>query len=216
MKTILLAGQEVPLGNIFCIGRNYSEHVKELNNANPGEPVVFLKPTSALVRSDQMIRLPEFSQDVHHECELVIYINKDIVHVTEETAMDYVGGYALGLDLTARDIQSQLKTKGLPWTKAKGFPTSACISHFISSDLVENIDSQKFILKVNGEIRQQGNTADMMFPCRYIICYLAAVYGLQAGDIIYTGTPSGVAAIKCGDELDLVWPEKIEAKFRVA
>lgn len=216
MKTILVEGREVALGNIFCIGRNYAEHVKELKNAKPTEPVVFLKPTSALIQSGENITLPEYSHDVHHECELIIYIDKDVNSVSRQRALDYVGGYAIGLDLTARDVQSQLKTKGLPWTKAKGFRSAACVSHFISPKLIDDINAQQFSLKVNGELRQQGNTKDMMFPCAEIISYLSEVYGLQAGDIIYTGTPAGVAALKSGDELELIWTDKIDVKFKVA
>lgn len=216
MKTILVEGREVALGNIFCIGRNYAEHVKELKNAKPTEPVVFLKPTSALIQSGENITLPGYSHDVHHECELIIYIDKDVNSVSPQRALDYVGGYAVGLDLTARDVQSQLKHKGLPWTKAKGFRSAACVSHFISPKLIDDINAQQFSLKVNGELRQQGNTKDMMFPCAEIISYLSEVYGLQAGDIIYTGTPAGVAALKSGDELELIWTDKIAVKFKVA
>lgn len=216
MKTILVEGREVALSNIFCIGRNYAEHVKELKNAKPTEPVVFLKPTSALIQSGENITLPEYSHDVHHECELIIYIDKDVNSVSPQRALDYVGGYAIGLDLTARDVQSQLKIKGLPWIKAKGFRSAACVSHFISPKLIDDINAQQFGLKVNGELRQQGNTKDMMFPCAEIISYLSEVYGLQAGDIIYTGTPAGVAALKSGDELELIWTDKIDVKFKVA
>lgn len=216
MKTILVEGREVTLGNIFCIGRNYAEHVKELKNAKPTEPVVFMKPTSAIIQAGEDIRLPDYSHDVHHECELIIYIDKEANSVSQQRALDYVGGYGIGLDLTARDVQSQLKTKGLPWTKAKGFRSAACVSHFISPKLIDDINAQQFSLKVNGELRQQGNTKDMMFPCAEIISYLSEVYGLQAGDIIYTGTPAGVAALKSGDELELIWTDKIDVKFKVA
>lgn len=216
MKTIQIEGQEAVVSNIFCIGRNYSEHVKELHNAKPEEPVVFMKPTSALVQAGENIILPAYSQDVHHECELVIYIKEDVKDVGEDTALDFVGGYAIGLDLTARDVQSKLKEKGLPWEKAKGFPTAACISSFITADKINDIQQQDFYLKVNGQIRQRGYSGDMMFTCCQIISYLSRVYGLQAGDMIYTGTPAGVAAIKSGDELELIWPEKISVKFQVA
>lgn len=216
MKTIQIEGQRAALGNIFCIGRNYTEHVKELRNTKPDEPVVFLKPTSSLAQAGDNIKLPAYSRDVHHECELVIYIKEDVVDVSEEKALNYVGGYAIGLDLTARDVQTELKSKGLPWEKAKGFPTAACVSHFIMPDKVNDIQSQDFCLKVNGEIRQQGNSRDMMFSCQQIISYLSRIYGLQAGDIIYTGTPAGVAAIESGDVLELIWSEKIAVKFLVA
>lgn len=216
MKTIQIEGQQAVVRNIFCIGRNYSEHVKELHNSKPEEPVVFMKPTSALAQAGENIVLPAYSQDVHHECELVIYIKEDVRDVGEDTALDFVGGYAIGLDLTARDVQAKLKEKGLPWEKAKGFPTAACISSFIAPAKINDIQQQNFCLKVNGRIRQQGNSGDMMFTCSQIISYLSRVYGLQAGDIIYTGTPAGVAAIKSGDELELIWPEKISVKFQVA
>ncbi|MCO6514414.1 MAG: fumarylacetoacetate hydrolase family protein [Snodgrassella sp.] len=216
MKTIQIEGQRAALGNIFCIGRNYTEHVKELRNTKPDEPVVFLKPTSSLVQAGDNIKLPAYSRDVHHECELVIYIKEDAVDVSEEKALNYVGGYAIGLDLTARDVQTELKSKGLPWEKAKGFPTAACVSNFITPDKVNDIQSQDFCLKVNGEIRQQGNSRDMMFSCQQIISYLSRIYGLQAGDIIYTGTPAGVAAIESGDVLELIWSEKLAVKFLVA
>ncbi|MCO6521850.1 MAG: fumarylacetoacetate hydrolase family protein [Snodgrassella sp.] len=216
MKTIQIEGQRAALGNIFCIGRNYTEHVKELRNTKPDEPVVFLKPTSSLAQAGDNIKLPAYSRDVHHECELVIYIKEDAVDVSEEKALNYVGGYAIGLDLTARDVQTELKSKGLPWEKAKGFPTAACVSNFITPDKVNDIQSQDFCLKVNGEIRQQGNSHDMMFSCQQIISYLSRIYGLQAGDIIYTGTPAGVAAIESGDVLELIWSEKLAVKFLVA
>lgn len=216
MKTIQIEGQRAALGNIFCIGRNYTEHVNELRNTKPDEPVVFLKPTYSLAQAGDNIKLPAYSRDVHHECELVIYIKEDAVDVNEDKALNYVGGYAIGLDLTARDVQTELKSKGLPWEKAKGFPTAACVSHFITPDKVNDIQSQDFCLKVNGEIRQQGNSRDMMFSCQQIISYLSHIYGLQAGDIIYTGTPAGVAAIESGDVLELIWSEKIAVKFLVA
>lgn len=216
MKTVYIEEQKVALGNIFCIGRNYTEHIKELHNVKPEEPVVFMKPTSSLALESDDIQLPSYSSDVHHECELVIYMAEDAFDVQENEALDYVGGYAIGLDLTARDVQAELKSKGLPWEKAKGFPTAACLSYFIPPAEIDDIQQQEFLLKVNGEIRQQGYTKDMMFTCRQIISYLSGVYGLQAGDIIYTGTPAGVAAIQSGDELELIWPDKIKATFRVA
>ena len=215
MKTIQVNGQTMPLGNIFCIGRNYTEHIKELNNALPTEPVVFMKPTSALAQTGEAIVLPSFSESVHHECELVVYIKADVDHVSPEDALRYVGGYAIGLDLTARDVQSVCKEKGLPWTKAKGFRTAACLSHFIAPDVVGDIQEQQFSLLINGEIRQQGNSVDMMFPVGQIIAYLSTIYGLQAGDVIYTGTPAGVGPLQVGDIVRLDWHGHIQAEFHV-
>lgn len=216
MKTIQVNGQTVALGNIFCIGRNYRQHIRELNHDTPSEPVVFLKPNSALAVEGEAIVLPEYSQDVHHECELVVYIARDANHIQANEARHYVGGYGLGLDLTARDIQQVCKEKGLPWTPAKGFRTAACVSSFVAADKVADIQGQQFCLTVNGTIRQQGHTADMIFPVDQIIAYLSDVYGLQTGDIIYTGTPAGVASLHSGDQLTLSWPDKIEANFQVA
>ncbi|MDF7675923.1 fumarylacetoacetate hydrolase family protein [Neisseriaceae bacterium ESL0693] len=215
MKTIKLNNQDRAVGNIFCIGRNYTEHIKELHNATPEEPVVFLKPTSALSLTETPIILPDYSMDVQHECELVVYIDRNAECVKEQEALDYVGGYAVGLDLTARDVQSQCKQKGLPWTKAKGFRTSACVSDFIDSDQVVDIQSQYFGLRVNGQLRQHGYTADMMFTVAHIISYLSRVYGLAAGDLIYTGTPAGVAQLQSGDKLELLWADQIVAQFQV-
>lgn len=215
MKTIQLNHQTMTVSNIFCVGRNYKEHIKELDNDTPVEPIVFLKPTSALLLTGESIVLPDYSSDVHYECELVIYIGQDAQNVTEQNALKYVGGYALGLDLTARDIQSQCKQKGLPWTKVKGFRGAACVSEFMAAGQVSDIQSKYFGLKVNGQLRQHGYTGDMIFTVARIISYLSTVYGLQAGDLIYTGTPAGVAKLQSGDRLELLWSDKVVAQFEV-
>lgn len=216
MKTIQLDGRPMPVANIFCIGRNYREHIRELNHALPKEPVVFLKPTSALLAEGEPIVLPAFSQAVHYECELVAYIGNDVEHVDEAGALACVGGYGIGLDLTARDVQSQAKAQGLPWTQAKGFRGAACVSHFLAADVVGDIQAQQFSLYVNQMLRQQGDSGDMLLPVARQIAYLSAVYGLQAGDLIFTGTPAGVGALHHGDELQLCWHGKVAARFRVA
>lgn len=215
MKTICIHGQERPVGNIFCIGRNYHEHIRELNNTVPTEPVVFLKPTSALLRQGSEIVLPAFSQDVHHELELVVYMGRDAENVAEADALAYVAGYGIGLDLTARDVQTHIKAKGLPWTLAKGFRGAACVSDFVAASAVADIQQQSFSLTVNGQLRQHGHTVDMILPVAAQIAYLSACYGLQAGDLIFTGTPSGVAALASTDELKLSWPGFVEATFTV-
>ena len=215
MKTIQLNGQALPVANIFCIGRNYHEHIRELDNAVPTEPVVFLKPTSALLAAGEDIVLPAFSNDVHYECELVVYIGRDAHNISAAEALAHVGGYAIGLDLTARDVQSAAKVQGLPWTQAKGFRGAACVSAFVAAAAVGNIQAQAFSLSVNGQIRQQGDSAQMILPVAQQIAYLSAVYGLQAGDLIYTGTPAGVGKMVAGDELHLRWPQQVEATFRV-
>lgn len=215
MQTIQLENQLIAVNNIFCIGRNYDEHIKELNNTLLSEPIVFLKPNSALLHTKKSIILPTFSEDVHYECEMVVYINKDAYDVDEKIAMEYVGAYALGLDLTARDVQNICKQQGLPWTKAKGFRGAACVSPFLPKNKVDNIHSQEFSLKINGQIRQQGNTIKMIFSIPYLIAYLSRIYGLQAGDLIYTGTPAGVGALKPNDKLELFWADQLLAEFQV-
>lgn len=215
MKTIQLDGQERPVGNIFCIGRNYRDHIKELGNAATEEPVVFLKPTSALLREGADIVLPSFSAAVHYECELVAYIGQDADHIKTQQALACVGGYGIGLDLTARDVQNAAKSAGLPWTKAKGFRGAACISHFVAADTVGDIQAQQFSLSINTRPRQQGDSADMIFPLIEQIAYLSAIYGLQAGDLVFTGTPAGVGELAQGDELQLSWHGKMQTRFRV-
>ena len=215
MKTIQLNGQSLPVGNIFCIGRNYHEHIQELGNAIPAEPVVFMKPTSALLQEGSDIVLPPFSASVHYECELLVYIGRNAEYIGAHQALDCVAGYGIGLDLTARDVQADAKAKGLPWIRAKGFRGAACVSHFIAADVVADIQAQQFSLSVNGQIRQQGDSAEMIFPVAQQIAYLSTVYGLQAGDLIYTGTPAGVGELAHGDDLQLSWHGKIQAAFRV-
>ncbi|OYU96806.1 MAG: 2-hydroxyhepta-2,4-diene-1,7-dioate isomerase [Bacteroidetes bacterium B1(2017)] len=186
---------------IFCIGRNYSEHAKELGNAVPENPVVFSKPDTALLRAGEDFYLPHFSNDVHHEIELVIKINKVGKNIQEKFARNYFSEIGLGVDFTARDLQAQLKAKGLPWELAKGFDGSAPIGNFIS---IENLDLSNinFGLKKNQEWVQQGNTRDMIFSFDKIISFISQYFTLKVGDLIYTGTPAGVGPVAIGDKLE--------------
>lgn len=216
MKTIQVDGREEVVGNIFCIGRNYRDHVKELSSSVPDEPVVFLKPSSALLRQGEPIVLPTFSQNVHYECELLLYISRDCNLGDAEKALDCVGAYGVGLDLTARDIQNELKEKGLPWTKAKGFRGAACVSHFLSFEHFVKAEPLSFSLLVNDELRQQGCSSDMMFSIDELVTYLSKVYSLRQGDIVFTGTPAGVGKLYSGDTLHLSLADgAIEASFSV-
>jgi len=185
---VCLAGVEQRVSTVFCIGRNYAAHAAELGNAMEEEPVVFLKPAAALLQGGQPLQLPAFSQDVHYECELL--------------ALQYVAGYGIGLDLTARDVQTEVKAKGLPWTKAKGFRGAACVSAFVPAGELDPL-AARFTLQVNGQLRQQGDTTLMRFSVPYIVSYLSQVYGLRAGDVIFTGTPEGVGQLHAGDVLQL-------------
>ncbi len=217
MKSVLMEGfdKPIPVGNIFCIGRNYAAHAAELGNAVEETPLVFLKPTSALSLEDTPILLPSFSNEVHYETELVVLIGKDGKNICRENALDYVLGYGIGLDLTARDIQTQAKSKGHPWTLAKGFDQAACVSRFIDAKALPNPNQCRFTMKQNNQIKQEGNTALMLFDIPHLIAYLSKMFTLSAGDLIFTGTPEGVERVNPGDILNLKLADQISARFVV-
>ncbi|MBV8047080.1 MAG: fumarylacetoacetate hydrolase family protein [Paludibacterium sp.] len=202
MAKVTLEGRPTAVGSIFCVGRNYAAHIAELNNVRDDMPLVFLKPQRALVPPGGSLTLPDYSHDVHHECELVLLIGRDADHVPVEQALDVVAGYAVGLDLTARDVQSELKAKGHPWTRAKGFRGSACVSDFVAAKRVSDPTRLRFSFSINGEVRQRGDTAMMLVGVAALVSWLSAEYGLQAGDLIYTGTPEGVGPIHAGAHLE--------------
>ncbi|MGM0546774.1 MAG: fumarylacetoacetate hydrolase family protein [Bacteroidota bacterium] len=187
--------------NIFCIGRNYVEHAEELNNEVPDQPLVFLKPTSSIIFDGDQIQLPKQSKNVHHEVELAVAIGKKGKNIPAKQALDHVGGYGIGIDVTARDIQQQAKEKGHPWSVAKGFDTFAPFSTFLPKEQVANPQNLDLKISVNGEVRQSDNTRLMIFPVAELIHYLSTIFTLQPGDIILTGTPKGVSAIKKGDRI---------------
>jgi acylpyruvate hydrolase len=187
---------------IFAIGRNYAEHIKELNNERPDEPVIFTKPDTALAQKNEPFYYPDFSSDVHHEIELVLRICKEGKNIEEQFAGKYFDAIGLGVDFTARDLQQKAKEKGLPWDIAKGFNGSAPISEkFMPVQDFKDLKNINFSLSVDGTIRQQGNTSLMLFPFEYIISYLSRFFTLKTGDLIFTGTPKGVAAVKPGNRL---------------
>ncbi|MBM2884179.1 fumarylacetoacetate hydrolase family protein [Chromobacterium phragmitis] len=216
MASVKLGLQPVRVGNIFCIGRNYAAHAAELGNAVESEPLVFLKPTSSLLDESSLIRLPEYSRDVHHECELVALIGKGGDDIAPERALSHVAGYGIGLDLTARDVQGEAKSKGHPWTKAKGFRGAACVSTLVPAASVGHPQRLTFDLRVNGQLRQHGDTGLMLFSLAQQISYLSRLYGLSDGDLIFTGTPEGVARIVSGDELQLELHGHVSAGWKVA
>ncbi|MFA8298960.1 MAG: fumarylacetoacetate hydrolase family protein [Hyphomicrobiales bacterium] len=186
---------------IICIGRNYALHAKELNNAVPEKPVFFMKPDSAILKSNKPFYLPDFSDDVHYEVELVIRINKIGKNIEEKFAHKYYDEIGLGIDFTARDLQAECKKKGLPWEVAKAFDQSAVLSDFISLK-DKNIQDINFSLLINGEQRQIGNSKDMLFSVDKIIVYVSQFMTLKIGDLIYTGTPAGVGKVNIGDHLE--------------
>lgn len=215
-KEIFLAPSgRIPVNNIYCIGRNYAAHARELGNVVEEKPVVFLKPNSALITENETIQLPTFSNDVHHEVELVALIGTGGKNISEASALDHIAGYAIGLDLTARDVQSDAKKKGLPWAVAKGFDTSACVSSFVEASSIADVQQLVFSLEVNGEMRQRGETAHMIFSMATLVSYLSSIFTLQHGDLIFTGTPEGVARIAHGDRLALSLERKLSATFVV-
>jgi len=187
---------------IICIGRNYVEHAKELNNPLPEVPMFFMKPETAILRDGQDFFLPDFSSDVHHELELVLRISRPGKHIQEKFANRYYDRIGLGVDFTARDIQEKCKQKGHPWEIAKAFDGSAPIGQFIMTDQLNNKNEISFELKVNGETRQSGNSKDMIFSFDSIIAYVSQFISIKTGDLIFTGTPSGVSAVKTNDLLE--------------
>ncbi len=188
-------------GKLLCIGRNYAKHAAEMKSDVPDTPMVFLKPSTALVRSGGTVELPPQSQEVHHELELVAVITTGGKHIAQEDAMNHVGGYALGLDMTARDVQQQAKDRRHPWSVAKGFDTFAPLGAFVPADSIADVQQLTLSLSVNGETRQRGTTADMIFSVAELVAYCSSVFTLEPGDLLYTGTPEGVGPVQSGDTL---------------
>jgi len=183
------------------VGRNYADHIEELKNERPTAPVIFIKPDTALLRPGEDFYLPDFSNEIHHELEVVVKINRVGKYIDEKFAHKYYDEVALGVDFTARDLQTELKTKGLPWELAKGFNGSAPVSDFIPKNELGDLRHLDFSLSVNGEVRQKGNTSMMLYSIDYLIAFVSKYFTLKTGDLLFTGTPKGVAAVKAGDEL---------------
>ncbi len=190
------------INTIWCIGRNYAEHAKEMGAKVEEKPVVFIKPSSAATNND-LISLPSYSNEVHFECEIVIVIGKDAYNIEANTAHEYIAGVGLGLDLTLRDIQSELKKKSLPWALSKSFYGSAPISSIIENNEVNklNLDKLEFQFFVNDELRQTGKVSDMIFSFAELISFISKRFSLQKGDCIFTGTPAGVGKLNKNDKL---------------
>ena len=204
MTLTLPDGRDVRPGKILCIGRNYAAHVREMGDvdAPPSEPVVFLKPTTALVGTGGEVVLPRQSADVHHELELVAVVGRGGRHIDEGDALGHIAAYALGLDLTARDLQAQSKANKGPWSIAKGFDTFAPLGPLASAADVGDPGSLEIALSVNGEERQRGMTDRMIHSVPRIVAFLSSVFTLEPGDLIYTGTPEGVGPVHDGDRLE--------------
>lgn len=204
MRNVKIPGLPVPqsVNTIYCIGRNYADHAKELNNPVPALPVVFTKPVTAITFDGGEILIPgHLTKEVHHEAEMVISIGKAGRFIKEDDAMSYISGYGIGIDVTARDLQSALKSKGQPWTLAKGMDTFAPIGNFVAGAGIANPTALTITLSVNGERRQSGITSDMIFSLPALISYLSGFVTLHPGDLIFTGTPAGVGPLKNGDKV---------------
>lgn len=186
---------------IICVGRNYVEHIKELNNEQPEDPVIFMKPETAIPLKHEPFFYPDFSTDVHHEVEILVKINRVGKNIDEKFAHKYYDEIGVGIDFTARDVQSKLKAKGLPWELAKAFNGSAPISNFVSKTSFPDLQNLNFRLDINGETRQTGNTILMLFKIDYLISFVSRYFLLQQGDILFTGTPKGVGPVQVGDRL---------------
>ncbi|MEM6865627.1 MAG: fumarylacetoacetate hydrolase family protein [Bacteroidota bacterium] len=186
---------------LICIGRNYAEHIDELQNERPREPIVFIKPDSSILPKGQDFYIPEFSKNVHYEVEVLVKIKKVGKHISKKFAPTYYDEIGLGIDFTARDLQADLKSKGLPWEKAKGFDGAAVIGKWISKDMYENLDKLRFSLLKNGENVQNGDTSLMLWKIDELISYVSTYFMLKKGDILFTGTPAGVGKVSPNDYL---------------
>lgn len=195
-------GHDVRVGKILCIGRNYAKHAAEMQSDVPEEPLVFLKPSTALVGHGGTVLLPPQSQDVHHEVELVAVMGRGGKNIPESRALEHVAAYAVGLDMTARDLQALAKKKGHPWTVAKGFDTFAPLGPLVDASQVRDPQALEISLTVNGDVRQHGHTRDMIFPVARLIAYCSQIFTLMPGDLLYTGTPEGVGPVQDGDVLE--------------
>jgi 2-keto-4-pentenoate hydratase/2-oxohepta-3-ene-1,7-dioic acid hydratase in catechol pathway len=200
---------------IICIGRNYAEHAKEMNAPVPTEPVIFLKPETALLQKNLPFYYPEFSKDIHHEVELVLKISKMGRHIEPQFAKRYYDEIGIGIDFTARDIQAKCKEKGLPWEKAKAFDHSAPIGKFLPKTKFPLMDDIHFHLDVNGKTVQKGSTEDLLFTFDNLISYVSKFFTLKKGDMIFTGTPEGVGPVKIGDRLEAYIGEEKLLDFEV-
>lgn len=204
MKTVTIrkTNEQIPVGKIICIGRNYIEHAKEMQADIPVTPVIFLKPPSAIVYNGDNIIIPKISNEMHHEVELVVVIGKGGKNIPASEAATHILGYAIGLDMTLRDVQAEAKKKGLPWTVAKGFDTSAPISEVLLKEEIPDPHKLNIICRVNGSVRQQSNTDKMIFRVEKLIDYISSIITLERGDLIYTGTPEGVSQVNNGDIIE--------------
>jgi len=204
MKTakIPTTNQQFPIGKIICLARNYAEHARELDNETPAAPVLFMKPASSIIGDGETVRIPAYSQECHYEVELAVLIGKQCRAASADSTMEYVAGYGTAIDMTLRDVQNSLKAKGLPWEIAKGFDTACPLSDFVPASAVADPHNLRLRLSVNGEKRQDGCSSDMINRVPQIIAHISAIFTLEPGDVILTGTPAGVGRVVAGDVME--------------
>jgi len=204
MKTVVIPAtdNEYIIGKILCIGRNYVDHIKELGNATPAAPVVFMKPATSVISQGESVCIPPYSKDCHYEAELAVLIGTEGKHIPEADALAHVAGYGVAIDMTLRDVQDELKKKGLPWEIAKGFDTACPLSDFVPVSEVPDPQGLTIRLLLNGEERQNGSTGLMIHTVASIISYLSRIFTLEEGDLILTGTPAGVGRVVAGDRME--------------
>jgi 2-keto-4-pentenoate hydratase/2-oxohepta-3-ene-1,7-dioic acid hydratase in catechol pathway len=205
MKLVVGASVFAPQ-RVFCIGQNYAEHVREMKGEIPETPVIFCKPWTSLVGPGEKIGFPKHGEELHHEVEVVVLIGKEGRPETVEEASSFIAGLTIGLDLTLRDLQRSLREKGLPWEIAKGFEQSAPVGSFTPIQELRNLSDIEFTLRVNGEVRQHSNTSDMIFPIERLVVEISKIWRLLPGDLIFTGTPSGVGPLRIGDVVEIDSP----------
>ena len=197
-----LFADPVHVGKILCIGQNYAQHAAEMDAAVPEQPVVFLKPPTAIIRTRECVQIPRMTKNVHHEVELVAMIGRRGRKIPVENGLKYVSSYAIGLDMTARDLQSEAKRRGYPWSVAKGFDTFAPLGRLVPAADVGDPQGLTLTLKVNGTVRQRGDTRDMIFSVAHLISYCSQIFTLERGDLLFTGTPEGVGSVGRGDQIE--------------
>jgi len=203
MYTVRLVGtsKTYRVGKVVCLARNYTEHIRELGNEIPAKPVLFTKPSTSIIGDGETVVIPPFSNDCHHEVELAVLIGRWAKNVSAEDAQEYIAGYGVAIDLTLRDVQGELKAKGLPWDVAKGFDTACPLSDFVPADSVSDPHNLSISLAVNEEMRQNSTTAYMMHRIPAIISFASSIFSLEEGDVILTGTPAGVGPVRSGDRV---------------
>lgn len=215
MSYILFENNTIYVKKIICVGANYAEHNAEMGRASKPESFLFLKPATALVPEQSPILIPPFTTNLHHEVEMVILIGTGGRRIPLEKAFDHIAGVGAGIDLTARDLQSRAKEHGLPWSMSKAFDGSARVSHFVPMNSCEDIDNLDLTLAVNGEVRQQGNTSNMLLSCASLVQFASRFFTLQEGDLLFTGTPAGVGPLKKGDKVEIGLNGLVGAEYDV-